>query len=424
MNKLKLLLKLLLGLFSVLLLVQGSFWAFLLFFGGIPLRGITVFIEQFVAQSSVVLIGIYISATIILLKLLASKRKIHPRRYYTMAIIGFTIAGLNSASLIITPYTVFIANAEFEQEFGPDWEKKIPEDVKQYFLQIPYLLPANFLEFPEKPVRVVKDVLYYEGEGVTLHFDAYMPIGDSSQLPGKKSIIINLHAGAWISGGKGTWNMISMSKYLAAQGYVVFDVEYGLIAGDFQFTQAPETPEYVKGDFTIEDQVRHIGIFTKRLESKYVWMYGARLDSVYLMGRSAGAHLAGVIGFGYNEDHFRNVFSNKMVIKGIIPLYTPPGAPSMFLEGNPEYDSEYYNRYRISTLADRADPPMLIFQGITDSQVRIEWVETMESEIVSQGGKCIMLKFPLAGHASDFVINSNIGQVWTYYLERFLYLTQ
>jgi dipeptidyl aminopeptidase/acylaminoacyl peptidase len=67
---------------------------------------------------------------------------------------------------------------------------------------------------------------------------------------------------------------------------------------------------------------------------------------------------------------------------------------------------------------------MLIFQGTSDSQVWIERVEALESEIAAKGAKCCLLKFPLAGHANDFVFNSNIGQVWTYYLERFLYITQ
>ncbi|MHA1491747.1 MAG: hypothetical protein ACTSRI_19090 [Promethearchaeota archaeon] len=423
MNKIKIL-KCLIGVCCVMLLVQGVIWAYLLFFGGRYLRGIWLYLEEFTAQSSTVVIAIYISATIILLKLIASQIKIHPRRYYAVAIIGFTIAGLNSSSLLATPYTIWYAENEFTQVFGDNWENEIPEDIKADFLQTQYVLPANFLEIPEKPIKEIKHVLYYSGEGIRLHFDAYLPVGDVSKLPGKGSTIINLHPGGWVSGGKGTWNMITTSKYLASQGYVVFDIQYGLIAGNFSHTQSFDTPEYVKGDFTIEDQLRHVGIFTKRLESTYAWRYGARLDSVYLMGRSAGAQLACTMGYGYNEEFHKGTFSRKLTIKGIIALYPPSGAPSMLLEGQPDTSSIVYKNFLTSYIADPEDPPMIIFQGTSDGQVWIERVEVLESEIELKGAKCCLLKFPFAGHAQDFVINSNIGQVWTYYLERFLYLTQ
>ncbi|MHA1694855.1 MAG: hypothetical protein ACTSUG_06315, partial [Candidatus Helarchaeota archaeon] len=75
-------------------------------------------------------------------------------------------------------------------------------------------------------------------------------------------------------------------------------------------------------------------------------------------------------------------------------------------------------------LADKNDPPIIFFQGTSDGQVKIEWVQEMEIELEATGVTCCLLVFPFAGHANDFVLDSNIGQVWIFYLERFLYLTQ
>jgi len=423
LNKLKIF-KLLLVIFCIIILVWGCLWIYLLFVGGRQLRGVMILLEEFVAQSATLMVGLCVSATILLLKLFSSKRIRHPKQYYALAIIGFTIAGLNSMSLLATPFTILHANVEFDEVFGPNWESSIPKDVKQHFLQTPYILPTHILTIPEKPILVEKDVLFYEGENITLYFDVYIPARPSSELPGNGSIIINLHPGAWCSGGKGTWNMISTSKYLAGQGYVVFDIEYGLIEWFHYYAAAPDTPVHVMGNFTIEDQIRHIGIFTKRLENEFAATYGANLDSVYFMGRSAGAHLAGVSGLGYNEEFHNGTFSSKMKVKGIIPLYTPSAAPDAFLKEDQETNPELFDAYAFEKLSDPQDPPALFFQGTSDGQVSSTSVETLESEMELKGVQCCLLIFPFAGHANDFVLSTNIGQVWVYYLERFLYLTQ
>jgi len=423
LNKLKIV-KGILGILCILVLIWGAFWVYMLFFGGGILRGITIVIEEFVAQSSVLMLGLCIAVTILLMKLLASRRINHPKQYYAIIIIGFTISGLNSMSLLATPYTIINADLEFKDAFGLNWRNTIPSNIKNYFLQSPYFISSHFLSIPEKSIIVEKDILFYEGENISLYFDVYMPAKPAAQLPGNGSIIINLHPGAWMSGGKGTWNMISTSKYLAGQGYVVFDIEYGLIDWFEYGAAAPDTPEHVMGNFTIEDQIRHIGIFTNSCESEFAATYGANLDSVYFMGRSAGAHLAGVAGLGYNYDFHNTTFSPNMVVKGVIPLYPPSAAPELLLKENRSTNPDLYNAYDLAHLSDPLDPPVLIFQGTSDGQVSIERVVALEADIESKGVECCLLKFPFAGHANDFVLSTNIGQVWIYYLERFLYLTR
>ncbi|MHA1670689.1 MAG: hypothetical protein ACTSV5_08920, partial [Promethearchaeota archaeon] len=120
MNKLKIA-KFILGFLSLLVLIWGVFWAYMLFFGGRVLRGITIVIEEFVAQSSVLMLGLCITVTILLMKLLATRRIKHPKQYYAVIIIGLTISGFNAASLFATPYTIINAEQEFEEAFGVNW---------------------------------------------------------------------------------------------------------------------------------------------------------------------------------------------------------------------------------------------------------------------------------------------------------------
>lgn len=423
MNKIKIL-KFLIGVFSVLILIFGIFWIYLLFFGGRQIGGITIIIEEFVAQSSVLVAGLCVSVTLLLMKIFSSRRKKHPKQFYAIIIIGLTISGLNLMSFFATPYTIVNAESEFDEVFGSNWEDNIPNDVKKHFLQMPYLLSSHFLTIPQNSVNIDKDVLFYTGENITLYFDAYTPTTSATELPGNGSIIINLHPGAWMSGGKGTWNMISTSKYLAAQGYIVFDIEYGLINWFEYVAEAPDTPEYLKGNFTIEDQIHHIGIFVNKCVDEYAATYGGDIKSVYYMGRSAGAHLAGVAGLGYNYDYHNTTFNSNIEIKGVMPLYTPSAAPAPLLRVNRTEDPEIYNAYNLSHISDPADPHVILFQGTSDSQVEIEGVLSLETKMENKSVKCCLITFPFAGHAQDFVLSTNIGQVWMYYLERFLYLTQ
>lgn len=423
MNKIKIL-KVIVGIFSGLILVFGVFWIYLLLFGGKQIGGITIVIEEFVAQSSVLVAGLCISVTLLLMKVLRERRIKHPKQFYSIIFVGFVISGLNLMSFFATPYTILNAELEFDEVFGSNWDKDIPADVKSHFLQSPYFLSSHFLTIPQDSIKIDKDVLFYTGENITLHFDAYRPIGSPTNLPGNGSIIINLHPGAWMSGGKGTWNMISTSTYLAAQGYIVFDIEYGLIDWFEYVAEAPDTPEYLKGNFTIEDQIRHIGIFVNKCVDEYATTYEGNIKSMYYMGRSAGAHLAGVAGLGYNYDYHNTTFNQNIKVKGVIPLYSPSAAPAPLLRINRTESPEIYNAYSLTHLSDPADPNVLFFQGTSDSQVRIEEVRSLENRMENNGVKCCLLEFPFAGHANDFVRSTNIGQVWMYYLERFLYLTQ
>lgn len=418
--------KIILVILCALAFIIGVYSIFQIYVGGMD--AISRVANWFMAQIGVFLLFIVIAATFILLKL--TGKKDHPKIYFAIMIIGFTIAGLNSVPLLLTPVSISNSNDEFQVAFGENWETTIPDDVKSFFMHSPFNIPQQFLGVPHKECQIIEDIPYYEDpdEEVTLYFDVYMPKEPDENLPGNMSTIIKIHGGAWVAGDKGAANMPVVNKYLAAQGYVIFDIQYGLRNTSLFGALPIPTPENVIGNYTFIDMVKQIGIFTKLLESNYSAEYNANLESVYIMGGSAGGYLTCVTGFGYNEDYFNGTFSENINIKGIIPLYPPSnvlwaGAMGL-LPDSPETDPELFDAYSPTAIIDANDPPILIYQGMSDKLVDYSNSIEIKNACDNVGVTCCNLLFPLAGHASDIFFSTNFGQVWLYYLERFLYLTQ
>jgi hypothetical protein len=86
--------------------------------------------------------------------------------------------------------------------------------------------------------------------------------------------------------------------------------------------------------------------------------------------------------------------------------------------------SNIFEAFTPSELVDANDPPALIFQGMADALVSPYMSAEIETAMDAAGVKCCRLLFPFAGHANEMILNNPHGQVWLYYLERFLYLNQ
>ncbi|GAB4316385.1 MAG: hypothetical protein Kow0069_18540 [Promethearchaeota archaeon] len=324
-----------------------------------------------------------------------------------------------SLPLVATPFAIASAQAEFEGAFGREFAEAFPEGAAPGFRTTPFLLPSYFLGQRDWECGVDRDVVYYSNNGVTLRFDAYYPLTD---LTSNRTTIITIHGGGWTAGDKGVGNVAAVNEYLAHQGHVVFDVQYGLIEGRAEFVIP--TPDDVKGNFTVVDQVEQLGAFTKVLASNLSRVYGCDVGRTVILGRSAGAHLAGVVGLGYNDPFFEGTFDPRLTVKGVVMLY-PPDDLSEFSGALPFprlVDVDLLDHYAPSKLVDPDDPLVLLFHGTSDGIVPARHSRRVEEAADRAGVKCARLVFPFAGHAGDALFYSNYGQMWLYYLERFLYV--
>jgi len=374
-----------------------------------------------VTQLALFLAFVTLSITIVLLKLRDVRE--NRRHRYAVAIIGLALTAFFMLPLSLTPYTISTAERNFTGAFGENWRDGIDPDAEEHFLKGRFSMPGYFLGIPPKDCRIIKNVRFYEGEGVKLHFDAYMPLGNGKELPGENSTIIRIHGGGWIGGDKGKMNMMQINKYFAAQGYVVFDIQYGLRdMNDLDMTPFERafkgvfnTANDMKGDFDVDDMVRHIGIFTKYLVD-HSDEYGANLDSVFISGGSAGGHLACATAFAIGSENYTHMFGPDLTIKGLIPFYPPNGVQRNLVEGSPELLNP-------EELVREDSPPCLVFHGTSDGWVPPRVTQSLKNTYTSMNNEeCAILWMPLGGHACDSYFPGYYNQVFLYYMERFLYL--
>ena len=411
--KIKKIAKILLKIDCYLWLFLGALFAYATLMGGIDPM-IAEFIGFFIPGWGVFLCFIFISNTLILLKM--KDRKKNPRSYYAIAIIGLTASGILMMPLVLTPINLYVGELNFQTAFGSTWRNNIDPAAEPYFLTTPFSLPEYFLGIPPKDCIVMQDILYYTNatEGVTLKFDAYLPPNGGVGLPGKNATLIRIHGGAWILGGKGMGNMMQMNKYFAAQGYVVFDVQYGLQETLISpFVEMVSPPE-VFGDFTVDQMVRHIGNFTHYLAENYT-LFGADLSSVIISGGSAGGHLCCAVALGMWSGNYTHFFNDTLTIKGYVPFYPANGmCDDVGVTGSPELVNP-------SLLVNGTAPPCFIYQGSSD----IMWRPTVELKnmyATSANPKCAIFWHFLGGHGNDMYFNGFCNQPFLYYMERFMHL--
>ena len=389
---------------------------------------IGIFISQFALFLSI----IFLSTTIILLKLTDKKR--HPRYYKVFGMTGLITSGILLLPLMLTPVSVLGAEINFANAFGTDWRSHINPAVEaKYFMTTPFSLPGYFLSIPKKECNYQSDVLYFNGtlsdysvdENVTLYFDVYWPKTFDADMPGvrdgKYSILIRIHGGGWMRGDKGTFNVMQMNHYFAAQGYVVYDIQYGLGTWAYESNPPESIPAHVVGNFTMNDIVRHIANFTRYItdDSK---LYSAadingNLDSVFFSGGSARGQLATVSALLIANKTHSEYVDSKLNVSGYVPFYPGNGVvTSLKIGGDEELKNPIY-------LVEKDSPPCLIYHGTSDGLTSPLIAREFKNAYDAVNNKeCAILWALMSGHGADSYFQGYYNQVFLYYMERFMYL--
>ncbi len=410
-RRLKRVLKRILTILSSITFIIGGLCAFVTLFGSFEI--VTTIFALFSSQFGAFFSLIFLANMLLLFKLKRHKWK--PKKIKRKTIVGLVISFIMLLPLFLTHLTIFVANKNFSNAFGNDWQSRIPINVNNYLLKTPFTTPGYFLGIPPKNCLVEEHTLFYDEEGINLYFDAYMPLKKGVGLPGQNSTILSIHGGGWILGDKGGSSRIPFNKYLAAQGYIVFDIQYGL-CDSFLTPIDPVTPRYTKGDFNIDDMVRHIGIFTNYLV-KNAQRYGANLDSVFVTGGSSGGHLTCATALAIANGNYSDILNSTLIIRGIIPYYPANGMASWFgIDGREEFKNP-------EILIEESSPPCLIFQGTHDILNYFGIATNIRDIYLSHNNEqCAIIWMPLGGHGCDFYYPGYYTQIFLYYMERFLYL--
>ncbi len=325
--------------------------------------------------------------------------------------------------ILVVPNTINYGMIEFSDKFEQDWDEKIPKNLEDsYFMDVPFDLSSYMLGIPADDCKIIQDVQYYKDDEISLTFDVFLPNSDDDQLPGQNSTLIRVHGGYWIAGDKGEANTNQINKYFAAQGYIVFDIQYGLInviPTEIEIVTVldsiSDSGSNLKGNFTIDDQVKHIGLFTKYL-ADHVTEYGANLDSVFLSGGSAGGQLISAVGLAMTEGYRSDMFDDSLIIKGIIPYYPAIKLADGIFDG----DINFIDPTR---LISNKSPPCLIFHGENDGIVNKEFSEDLiDAYVANNNTQCMLYLMPFGGHNAVMNFSGIYNQIFTYFMERFLYI--
>ncbi|MBD3350190.1 MAG: alpha/beta hydrolase fold domain-containing protein [Candidatus Lokiarchaeota archaeon] len=415
--KTKRILKLILKIICIVGFVFFILMNILMFFGTANL----IFGWLGVAAGLFALFYLFMSLSSMFLLLLVTDRKTKPIQFYSYLIIGLVTSSIFAAPLITTPSMIENADASFTAAFGEDWRDQIDNETAPYMMKSPFSIPAYFLGLSHglNACIVKKDVSFYNGtsgvdKGLRLYFDAYLPPNKGEDLPGGNSTIIRIHGGGWVMGDKGLGNMMAMNKYFASQGYVVFDIQYGLYNGSWQMPLI--TPDYVMGNFSVDDMLRHIGKFTQYLIANHT-KYGAKLDSIFVSGGSAGGHLTCATALAIANGSYGSIFGSGLSIKGLVPFYPANVLEKhKFLDGSSEFLDPLL-------LIDEDSPPCLVFQGEQDGLVNPSVSAELKTAYTEAGlDNCSIIYMPFAGHGADIHFSGYYNMIFLYYMERFLYL--
>ncbi len=410
-------LRILLIIFSILGIAEGLLSSFLIV-AGVNSGRVLGFASVSISQVGFSWSLVFITCSIILIKLF--RRKVYPYLFYPALILGLIVSTISLLPISSTPFVIRDAQNSFDEAFNPafggDWNARITSEIEEYFLENPYYFMQYLLGVPPKECLIIKNVPFFYGsqssfevdQNISLFFDVYLPLNSGEGLPGENSTLIRIHGGGLVMGDKGISNMMQMNKYFAAQGYIVFDIQYGIIdTGSSDFI----TPEYRKGNFTKEDIIRHVGNFTYFL-ADHADDYGANLDSVFISGGSAGGFLATAAALMTSNGTYSDIFSPDLIFKGLIPYYP---ANRISVEDDPFENP--------GILVDKNSPACLIYQGAQDGLVHPEVsIDLYDRYIESGNTNCSLIMMPFAGHASDVYFTGNYNQIFLYFIERFMYL--
>lgn len=318
------------------------------------------------------------------------------------------VAGAMGLGASIWPFMQHRAAAEdmetaMRAGLGKDYETRIPAALRWRLPSSGWSL-ANALGERERSsqARIRRDIVYSTPDGLPLHMDVYQPLSPPLNGIAYPAVIV-IQGGGWRSATRGGW-FEPHNRYLASQGYVVFDIEHrqsSVAKWPAQLEDVREAIRWVKkcaGDYHVDPQ------------------------RIATMGRSSGAQLALMAGMRSEGDDTN--------VQAMISLYGPtdlqlPDLPDRSpaigliggrLENNP---AAFADASPIEFARDNL-PPMLLIEGMMDTVVPYHHGDKMANRLIFTNTPFVLLRIPWARHGFDALLSGLGAQLAQYHIDRFL----
>jgi acetyl esterase/lipase len=229
-----------------------------------------------------------------------------------------------------------------------------------------------------------KTMLNTQYERDTLQrMDIYLPEGRSAATT---TSLILIHGGGWNGGSKSDFNSYIDSFKKRLPNYAFFNLDYRLVSGSHLF---PTQEQDIK---------KAVDFISANADS-----YGINKDSFVLLGASAGAHLALLQAYKYNEPQVKAVI-DFFGPTDLLAMYEKPWHPlvtyalQMITGATPQSNRAIYAESSPLQYVTSKSAPTLIFHGAKDNVVDLSQSRLLEQKLQSTGVAHELNVYPQAGH--------------------------
>ncbi|MEB3292619.1 MAG: alpha/beta hydrolase [Synechococcales bacterium] len=319
--------------------------------------------------------------------------------------IAFSVLSLvlSSLPLLQLPAAHQMAQTTFRRTLGEHFTQPIPVTVQQRWRsQIFHPIDA-FQGIAIPKTRDRRHIPFAQYGETVLKLNLYLPA-----QPGSYPGIVLIYGGAWQRGKPD--QVETLSRYLAAQGYAVWAIDY---------RHAPQS-RFPTQLADIQTALRYLQAHATEGETD--------ITRVAIVGQSAGGHLALLTAYQPTPFPLRSVtayYSPVDLKAGYYDLPTPDPIDSRavltsFIGGDPVAFPHQYEQASPYHFADRPQIPTLLIYGGKDRIVESRFGRHLANQLQTHGTPTVFLEIPWADHAFDAVFNGISHQLTLYHLERFL----
>lgn len=234
------------------------------------------------------------------------------------------------------------------------------------------LTALNDLLVPSNGWGIERDLAYGPNERQRL--DIYTPVGMHRPAP----VVIFLYGGAW-SGGRRAWYRF-VGEALTSRGYVVAIPDYRVY------------PE-VRFPTFVEDAAAAVAWVRANAAS-----FGGDPDRMFLMGHSAGAHIAALL--VTDRSYLAAQGLDVSTVGGLIGLAGPYAFdPTLYSSTRAIFASApSIEATQPVNFLQGGEPPMLLLHGAADTTVYPVNSLTLADRVRAKGGRVETIEYPDTGH--------------------------
>jgi acetyl esterase/lipase len=318
------------------------------------------------------------------------------------------LLGLFGAGVSLWPYTQYRAAVEdmasaMRTGLGKDYEAHIPSAVQNRLLPSIEMLPGSLTQRANAArAHIWRDVAYASPDGSPLTLTVYEPMIEPAVGDLYPAVMV-IQGGGWRSLDSVAW-FESHNRYLASQGYVVFDIQHRLS----QVAKWPAQLQDVQGAL--------------RWVKQHAADYRVDPQRVAILGRSSGAHLALMAGMRAQD--------SGVQVQSIVDIYAPtdlqlanlsPGSAILQLMGGRLEDrpAAYADASPIAFVRDDL-PSILLIEGMMDNVVPYHHGDKLVNRLSLTNTPFVLLRLPWSRHGFDAVPFGMGGQLVQYHMDRFL----